>query len=254
MSEWIRTTVEKGVLEITLARPDRKNAITADMYVALADAFERAERDDAIGVIVILGGDAIFTAGNDLADFQARPPLSHDSAPFTFMRAMTRCTRVIVAGVIGPAVGIGTTMLLHCDLVVAGRSATFVLPFVDLGLVPEFGSSRLLPAIMGRQRAARHLLLGDPFDADTALGCGFVSEVVEDGEVDDRARTYARRLMEKPPHALARTRAMIGPDVEEIEASIAREGAIFAEALQGAEFAEAATAFFEKRPPRFTRP
>ncbi len=252
MSEFIKTVVKGGILEIVLTRPDRKNAITADMYLALAHAFENAERDEAIGVVVILGSESIFTAGNDLLDFQTNPPSSDDSPPFIFMRAMARSTKVIVAGVVGPAVGIGTTLLLHCDLIVAGRSATFMLPFVSLGLVPEFASSRLLPAIMGRQRAARHLLLGDPFDADTALGFGLVSEVVEDGEVADRARAYARRLREKPPRALARTRAMIVPDLQDIEAVIAHEAAIFAEALKGPEFAEAAAAFFEKRPPRFT--
>jgi enoyl-CoA hydratase/carnithine racemase len=253
MSEFIRTTVDDGTFQITLSRPDRKNAITADMYRALADAFERAERDPAVGVILILGGESFFTAGNDLVDFQNDPPAGNDSPPFAFMRAMARSTKVIVAGVVGPAVGIGTTMLLHCDLIVAGRSASFIVPFVNLGLVPEFASSRLMPAIMGRQRAARHILLGDPFDAETALTCGLVSEVVDDSRVDDLARAYARRLMEKPPRALAKTRAMITPDVEEIEAIIAYEGAVFAQALNEPEFAEAAAAFFEKRPPRFTR-
>ncbi|MEJ7928057.1 enoyl-CoA hydratase [Sphingobium sp. AN641] len=254
MSEFIKTNVDNGVLEIILSRPERKNAITAEMYEALAAAFEGAERDPAIGVIVILGGDSVFTAGNDLVDFQTNPPTGSDSPPFVFMRAMVRSTKVVVAGVIGSAVGIGTTLLLHCDLVVAGSSASFVVPFVNLGLVPEFASSRLLPAMLGRQRAARHFLLGDPFDADTALACGMVSQVVDDEQVNALARTYARRLMEKPPHALARTRAMIIPDTQEIEAIIGHEGAIFAEALNGSEFAEAATAFFEKRAPRFIRP
>lgn len=253
MSQFIRANINDGVLEILLSRPERRNAITADMYRALAEALEGAERDPAIGVILFLGDDGVFTAGNDLVDFQTNPPVDSDSPPFAFMRAMVRSTKVIVAGVVGSAVGIGTTMLLHCDLVVAGRSASFIVPFVNLGLVPEFASSRLLPAMMGRQRAARHILLGDPFDAETALSCGLVSEVVDDSQVDDLARGYTRRLMAKPPHALARTKAMIAPDLEEVEAIIAHEGAIFAQALNGPEFAEAATAFFEKRAPRFTR-
>lgn len=254
MSEFIKTNVDNGVLQITLSRPERKNAITADMYRALAAAFEGAERDPSIEVILILGSDSVFTAGNDLADFQTNPPAGSDSPPFAFMRAMVRSTKVIVAGVVGSAVGIGTTMLLHCDLIVAGRSASFIVPFVNIGLVPEFASSRLLPAILGRQRASRHILLGDPFDAETALTCGFVSEVVDDDQVDDLARKYARRLMKKPPRALAKTRAMIVPDTKEVEAIIAHEGDIFAQALNEREFAEAATAFFEKRPPLFTRP
>ena len=252
MPQDIQTTTHGGILEIGLTRPERKNAITGEMYLALAAAFTQAEADPAIRVILILGSESIFTAGNDLADFQANPPKGTAAPVFIFMQAMLDCTKVIIAGVAGPAVGIGTTLLLHCDLVVAGTSATFLLPFVQLGLVPEFASSHLLPKVLGRQRAARHFLLGDPLDAPTALACGMVSQVVADSEVADLSRNYAQRLTKMPPQALAQARALLAPDREDMAAIIAKEAAIFSAALTGPEFGEAARAFFEKRAPRFS--
>ena len=251
MSEHIVVTRTPGLVDVAIRRPERRNAINEAMYLALADAFEAAERDASVRVILVTGDDEVFTAGNDLGDFVANPPRGGDFPTFRFMRAVMASTRVIVAGVAGLAVGIGTTLLLHCDLVVAGRGARFVVPFVGLGLVPEFASSRLLPEIMGRRRAARHLLLGDPIDAESAYGCGLVSELVDDGGVIAAARGTARRLLAQPPLALARARALTVPDPAATAAVVAREAAVFAECLAGDEFAEAARAFFEKRPPRF---
>ena len=251
MSQHIVVTRTPGLVEIRIERPERKNAIDEAMYVALADAFEAAETDPSVRVILVTGGDEVFTAGNDLGDFVANPPRDTDFPTFRFMRAVMASSRVIVAGVAGLAVGIGTTLLLHCDLVIAARGARFVMPFVNLGLVPEFASSRLLPEIMGRRRAARHLLLGDPVDAETAYECGLVSELVDDGNVVAAARDLVRRLLEKPPLALARARGLTAPDTTALAATVEREAAVFAQCLTGPEFAEAASAFFEKRPPRF---
>ncbi|MEC3909230.1 enoyl-CoA hydratase [Sphingobium sp. CR2-8] len=253
MSQFIGSSVTDGVLEIIINRPDKRNALTAEMYAALADTFETAEQDERIGVILIHGGEKSFTAGNDLVDFQVNPPIDQGSPVFRFMRALLRSTKVVVAGVTGMAVGIGTTLLLHCDLVVAGEGARFAVPFVALGLVPEYASSQLLPAAMGRQRAARHLLLGDPFDAQTAYACGIVSAVVADDRVIAEARDYCQRLIGMPPLALARSKALLRGNADEIEALIVREAGLLAEGLTGAEFAEAVQAFAEKRPPRFVR-
>ena len=251
MSDSVVVTRSPGLVEISIHRPERKNAIDEAMYVALADAFETAERDASVRVLLVTGSEEVFTAGNDLGDFAANPPRDADFPTFRFMRAVIGSTKIVVAGVAGLAVGIGTTLLLHCDLVVAGRGARFMMPFVGLGLVPEFASSRLLPELIGRRRAARHLLLGDPIDAETAYGLGLVSELVDDGTVLAAARDVARRLLDKPPLALARARALTLPDAAALNAVIAREAAVFGECLAGPEFAEAARAFFEKRPPRF---
>ena len=259
MSDHIRLTVSGGLLDVEFNRPERRNAITTQMYEDLAEAFEQAEANPAISIIILRGSDTIFTAGNDLNDFRDNPPIAPegvdimDLPPFRFMRALLRSTKIVVAGVEGMAVGIGTTMLLHCDLVVAGQSSKFSLPFVNLGLLPEFGSSRLLPKIMGRQRAARCLLLGEPFDAPTALTIGLVSEVVEDGSVYSNLCKLAKRLLAQPPIALTKTKAITIPEADEIEALIRYEAKEFSELLGGEEFAEASAAFFDKRTPHFKR-
>ncbi len=251
MSEHIVVTKTPGLVEIAIRRPERRNAINEAMYASLADAFEAAERDASVRVILIVGDDGVFTSGNDLGDFVANPPRDGNSETFRFMRAVIASTRVIVAGVAGLAVGIGTTLLLHCDLVIASRDARFLMPFVGLGLVPEFASSRLLPELVGRRRAARHLLLGDPIDAATAFACGLVSELVDEGTAIPAAHMVVKRLLEKPPLALARARALTAPDRAAAAETVEREAAVFGECLAGPEFAEAARAFFEKRPPRF---
>lgn len=253
MSKHITTTCQNGVLEIAINRPDRRNAITSAMYAEMAEAIATCAHDSSVGVILIRGEGGAFTAGNDLADFVSNPPTGQQAPAFDFMRSMITSPKIIVAAVTGLAVGIGTTMLLHCDLVVAGRSAKLMAPFVNIGLTPEFASSRLLPAAMGRQRAARHLLLCEVFDAATAEAFGIVSQVTEDENVLALAREYASQLLAKPPSALARTKALINSNHHALLALIAREAETLALGLNGPEFAEAADAFFNKRPANFAR-
>lgn len=253
MSEHVRVTREKGVLEIVLARPERRNAITVAMYAALAEAIESAAGDDAIRVIAIRGEGQDFAAGNDLADFLTALPRDTGDIPvWRLLRALATSETPIVAAVHGNCVGIGTTMLLHCDLVIAEEGARFSLPFVDLALVPEAASTLLLPALAGRQRAARYLLLGEPFDVEEAQSIGLVSHAVRPGELQSALSDVVSRLLAKPPEALRRTqrllRAGTSPAILE---RMKLESDAFAERLQSAEAKEAISAFFEKRKPNY---
>jgi len=251
MSDPILVTVADRIMEIRLNRPEKRNALTAAMYAAIADALDRAVADDQVRAVLVLGSEGHFTAGNDLADFQKPGALDPDGPVVRFLRALVAFPKVLIAGVQGSAVGIGTTMLFHCDLVVAGRGTRFAMPFVDLGLVPEAASSLLVPALIGRQRAAKHLLLCDPFGADTALAYGIATEVVDDGEVETAARALALRIAAKAPTAVRQTKQLIIGDVAAIERRVEEEAALFAERLISPEIAEAIAAFYEKRPPRF---
>jgi enoyl-CoA hydratase/carnithine racemase len=237
------------VLAITFSRPERRNAITVAMYSALADAIEQASSNPAIRLITFRGQGQDFTAGNDLGDFLTALPRDTDDIPvWRLLRALARNTVPILAGVQGNAVGIGTTMLLHCDLVVAERSAHFSLPFVDLGLVPEAASTLLLPRVAGRRRAARYLLLGEPFGADEALEAGIVSHVVADGELDGAFADIAASLLAKPREALRLTQALLRlGTADEVLERMALEGSHFSERLKSAEVAEAITAFFQRK-------
>ena len=249
----IIVTVDGPIMALRLDRPDKKNAITVAMYAALADAFERAAADEDIRVVTIAGQGGLFTAGNDLADFIAARPEGEDMPVFRFLRAIAACPKVVIAGVEGLAVGIGTTMLLHCDLVLAAPGTTFSLPFVDLALVPEAASSLLLPRLIGRQRAAKHLLLADPFDAETALSYGLVTEIVPADALDGRVRETAARIAAKPPEAVRLTKQLLTAPDDGVAERMAAEGALFGERLASAEAAEAFAAFFEKRKPDFER-
>jgi enoyl-CoA hydratase/carnithine racemase len=200
-----------------------------------------------------MGNGGTFTSGNDLNDFRHNPPLDLDQPVFRFLEAISTFPKILVAGVAGPAVGVGTTMLLHCDLIIAAPSAIFSLPFVDLALVPEAASSLLLPALIGRHRAAKHLVLGDPFDAETALSYGLVSEIVPEEELEARVGAIAARIAAKPPEAVRLTKKLLGHDPAAVRARIAEEGELFAARLTSPEAAEAFAAFFEKRPPDFSR-
>src|SRR5690349_12378 len=203
MSEHVRVENSGGVLAITLARPERRNAITVAMYAALAEAFEGAAVDPSVRVITIRGEGQDFAAGNDLADFlNALPRDTTDIPVWRLLRALARCEIPVVAAVHGNCVGIGTTMLLHCDLVIADETARFSLPFVDLALVPEAASSLLLPRLAGRRRAARFLLLGEPFGVDEALEIGLVSHRAKAGALDARLNELVQSLLAKPPEAL----------------------------------------------------
>ena len=238
-------------MEIRLNRPEKRNAITAAMYSAMADALEQATEDGQIRVVMIVGSGGHFTAGNDLKDFQDPAALDRDRPVFRFLSAIATFPKVLIAGVVGSAVGIGTTMLLHCDLVVAGREAKFAMPFVDLGLVPEAGSSLILPALVGRQRAAKLLLLGDRFGAEAALDLGIVTEVVDDGSVEEAARGLALRIAAKAPNAVMISKRLMNGNVAAVEQRIGEEAAEFAALLRSPEVAEAIAAFYEKRPPKF---
>jgi enoyl-CoA hydratase/carnithine racemase len=189
----ILTETRDRVLRIEIARPEKKNSLTLDMYRAMADALDAAAADGGVRAVLVHGTRDCFTAGNDLKDFLERPPHAGEEGPtFRFLRGLAQFPKPLIAAVNGPAVGIGTTMLLHCDLVFAAPGARFQMPFVPLGLVPEAGSSFLLPRIAGYQRAAELLLLGQPFTAEKALAAGFVTEIVPEAELFERARGRAR--------------------------------------------------------------
>jgi enoyl-CoA hydratase/carnithine racemase len=248
MSE-VRIERDGAVLAITFARPERRNAITVAMYSALADAIEAAASDDAIRVITIRGEGQDFTAGNDLHDFMSALPRDSEDIPvWRLLRALARNTVPIVAAVQGNAVGIGTTMLLHCDLVVAGRSARFALPFVDLGLVPEAASTLLLPKLAGRRRAARYLLLAEPFGADEALEAGIVSHVVGDGELVSAFEQIVSALVAKPPEALRLTQELLRQGTaDEVLERMVLENGHFSKRLKSAEVAQAIASFFNRK-------
>jgi enoyl-CoA hydratase/carnithine racemase len=250
----ILTTHTDGVLTIEFNRPHKKNAITAEMYGALADALIAARGDPAIRAVMIVGNRNVFTAGNDLKDFMDHPPRGDDSPVFRFLKEISHAPKPLVAAVCGPAVGVGTTMLLHCDLVYAGDNAQFSLPFVQLGLVPEAASSLLLPELFGYQRASERLLLGEPFGADEALRMGLVNAVLPADTVVGYARVQAEKLVALPAAAVRATkRLMKHGRIEAIESRMRLEGEEFRERLQSAEAREAFTAFFERRPPDFSR-
>ena len=184
----ILTHVDAGVLTLTINRLDRKNSITAAMYAAMADVLAAAEKDNAVRALVIQGHETIFSAGNDIGDFLNKPPSTGEAPVFRFLYGISAFTKPVVAAVCGPAVGIGTTMLLHCDLIYAGDNAAFSMPFVNLGLCPEAGSSLLVPQLMGYPRAAEALLLGEPFTAETALEIGLINRIVPPSEVSALAQ------------------------------------------------------------------
>ena len=251
----ILTHVEAGVMTLTFNRVDKKNSITRAMYAALADGLERAAQDAAVRVALIQGDATVFSAGNDIGDFQNAPadPGPREEQPvWRFLRAIASFPKPIVAAVCGPAVGVGTTMLFHCDLVYAGDNAAFAMPFVNLGLCPEAGSSLLAPQLVGHQRAAELLLLGEPFLAETARDLGLVNRITAPTEVNELAGAQARRLASKPMSSLLETKRLLkqGQQAALLE-RVAEEAAVFARMLGEPAAREAFTAFMEKRPPQF---
>ncbi len=222
-------------------RPDKKNALTGAMYGALADGLERLQEDDDLRVGVLRSSGTDFCAGNDLFDFAAP---NAGGAPVTrFLRALTAATKPLVAAVRGKAIGVGATMLLHCDVVHVGHGTDLRFPFVDLGLVPEAGSTLLLPELVGPRRAAQMLLLGQPLSGDEAVVWGIATDAMDPGDVDAAAARSARILVGKPPAALAATKRLLRGDPGRIVARQAEEGAVFADLLQGPEFADAVARF-----------
>ena len=251
----ILTSKEKGILTIEFNRPEKKNAITAAMYQIMADAIKDAEADAAVRAIIIQGKPEVFTAGNDLDDFLKNSSAGVSDRPVAqFMRALSGATKPVLAAVAGNAVGIGTTLLMHCDLVYAGDNAKFAMPFTQLGLCPEFASSMLFPQMVGYPRAAEKLLLGEAFGAEEAYDMGLVSKVVPVAELSDLARSQAAKLAALPASSLRVTkRLMKSAQADAINARMAEENKHFGDMLMSLEAKEAFTAFFEKRRPDFTK-
>ncbi|GAA6153480.1 enoyl-CoA hydratase [Pseudoteredinibacter isoporae] len=254
MTDDINIQLEGRSLHIIMDRPKRKNALTMAMYTAMADAINDAAENDEIRNIVLRGEADCFTSGNDLEDFMKNPPQGNDSPVATFMRNLYNCPKPVLAAVDGDAVGIGTTMLLHCDLVYAADSARLQMPFVKLGLCPEYASSYLLPRICGHVKASELLLFGEPFDAQTAKECGLVNDVVPASDLLSLVREKADKLAKQPPAAIRSTKQLLrGPRRQEGSDVMDEEMVLFGQGLQGQEFVEAVTAFFEKRDPDFSR-
>ena len=250
----IKTATINGVATIEIARPEKKNAITGAMYHQMAAALDAAKADPAVRAVLITGQPGIFTSGNDLEDFMQRPPQGEASPVTQFMRALLEIDKPVVAAVTGAAIGIGTTMLLHCDFVYVSDEARLATPFVSLGLVPEYASSLLMPALMGHRRAAERLLLGDPFTGETAVELGLANAVLPASEVANHARRVAERFNALPPGAVRDTkRLMRHAGREATLRAMQTEGEIFSSRLRSPEATEAFQAFFQKRKPDFSK-
>ena len=250
----IELTRDGSVQVIAFNRPEKKNAITAAMYQAMADALKAADADAAVRVVLFTGTPGIYTAGNDLEDFLKHPPSGSDSPVFQFLYNLAHAKKPLIAAVTGAAIGIGTTMLLHCDAVYAGDNAKFSMPFTTLGLCPEAASSLLLPGIAGYQRAAEKLLFGEPFGAQEAKDMGFVNQVVPTDEVSAFALARAHKLAALPASSVRTTKALMrSAHMAAIEAQMTDESAHFRKMLTSPEAKEAFSAFFEKRKPDFSK-
>ena len=250
----IKTAVVNGVATIEIARPERKNALTGAMYEAMAEALIAVNSDKTVRAVLIQGQPNIFTSGNDIDDFVQRPPQSQDSPVFNFMRALLDCDKPVVAAVTGAAIGIGTTMLLHCDLVYVSDEARLAMPFVSLGLVPEFASSLIVPQRLGHVKAAEKLLLGDPFTAAEAVECGIANAVLPAAEVAAHARRVAERFNHLAPTAVRQSKQLMrAAQREQVLQVMATEGELFGQRLRSPEAQEAFQAFFQKRAPDFSR-
>jgi enoyl-CoA hydratase/carnithine racemase len=233
-------------------RPAKKNALTVAMYATLAERLDEAAGLTDVRAVILTGAGDAFTSGNDLGDFMAHPSMDADHHVVKFLRALVRFPKPIIAAVNGAAIGIGTTMLLHCDLVLAATSARFQLPFVKLGLSPEGGSSLLLPRLAGFQKASELLMWGEPFDAIAAERLGLANGIYPDGELGRQVASRIEKLLDLPPQAVAAAKELVRrPLREELERTMVEESVIFGQRLGSAEAAEAFTAFFEKRKPRF---
>jgi enoyl-CoA hydratase/carnithine racemase len=248
----ILTERSGNILRIQLNRPSRKNAMTVAMYNTMADLLNDAAKDDQVRVVLWHGAGDSFSAGNDIQDFLKNPPGPGKSPQTRLIEALINFDKPIVVAVQGAAIGGGTTMLTHCDFVFAGENAKFQMPFVNLALVPEFGSSYSVPARIGYLRAAELILLGQPFDASRAAELGLVTRVVPDQELLATATKTASGLAEKPPRALqACKRLMKSSTREQLERAVKLEGEEFSERVRSAEAKEAFNAFLEKRKPNF---
>ncbi|MFZ5441358.1 MAG: enoyl-CoA hydratase [Myxococcota bacterium] len=248
----IETSRDGSTLLIRFARPTKKNALTIAMYDRMNQALSEAAADKSVRAVVFGSTGETFTAGNDLGDFMQNPPTGEDSPVFRFIHALATFEKPLLAAVDGKAIGLGLTMLLHCDFVYCTERASFVAPFVNLGLVPEAASSLLLPKLVGHARAADLLLLGEPLDAKTAHTLGLVNAVLAPDQVLPKALETARRLADKAPTAVKLSKALMKDQAAVLE-RMKKEGALFASQLQSPEVAEAIGAFFEKRKPDFSQ-
>jgi enoyl-CoA hydratase/carnithine racemase len=258
MSSSIRTATLDGVATIEIARAEKKNALTSAMYHAMTEALAAARADNAVRAVLITGQPGIFTSGNDIEDFMSRgatadgKPASSPAIPF--MHALLDCDKPVVAAVTGAAIGIGTTLLLHCDFVYVSDEARLSMPFVSLGLVPEFASSLVLPQLVGHRRAAEKLLLGDPITPEQAVEWGIANAVIPAGEVVNHARRVAARFNSLPPGAVRQAKQLVrGPQRAALLDAIERESGVFAARLKSPEAREAFSAFFQKRKPDFSQ-
>lgn len=252
MNAVVSTSKSDGILHIELNRPDKKNAITQEMYGLAADAFEQANDDSQVRVIIISGRGDSFTSGNDLVDFLSKTGESTEDGITRFLRAVPNCNKPIIAAVHGHAVGIGTTLLLHCDLAYADNSAKLQLPFVNLGLCPEFGSSFLLPQLIGHRRAADMLYTGKTINAETAYEYGLINELVDDALAT--AKQQAQRIVSQPAAAIRLTKKLLrNTDKAQLLEIIDAELIEFSRCIQSPEAKEAMTAFMEKRQPDFSQ-
>ena len=256
MSDHIQTNLADGVLTVTLARPDKKNAITQAMYSVLAEATNRARTDDAVRVLLFRSEGDSFSAGNDIADFIAIGSAGGgqvtDAPVFHFLQSLANLDKPAVAAVRGRAVGIGLTLLLHCDLVVVAEDALLSVPFVNLALAPEAASSLLLPRVIGHQRAFEMFALGEAIDGRTALAWGLANRAVPAAEVDAVAADLAARLASRAPNSIRKSKQLMR-DVEGLWALMLREGEAFGTQMASPEAMEAFMAFSQKRAPDFSR-
>ncbi len=267
VSETVQYRQADGIATIRITRPEKRNALTQDMYMQLTQALQQADAQASVRVVLLQGSDGFFCSGNDLGDFvQAMQDHKAESEGQVvkegdliaqvrqFLQTLSRFPKPLVAAVEGPAVGIGTTMLLHCDLVYAAQNTRFQLPFVNLGLTPEGGSSAILPAMLGHQRAAELLLLGEPFSADEALAMGLINRVVADDAVITVAQEQASKLAAKAPAALLAAKAMLRNNSgKPISTVLQEEIDQFVTQLHSPEAAEALDAFLSRRPANFQR-
>lgn len=250
----VAVTAQDGLLIMQIQRPEKKNALTAAMYEALASALTRAAQDPEIRVMVLTGTRDCFASGNDLADFMDNPPTDETSPVFRFLLALSQAEKPILAAVGGPAIGIGTTLLLHCDLIYASVEALFQMPFINLGLSPEGGSSLLLPLRIGHQRAAELLLLGEPFGAQRALELGLINGLYPGDRLEAEVLDKARRIAAKPPASVLLTKSLLKrAQTQAVRDTLSLEARLFMERLQSPEAAEAFQAFFERRQADFSR-
>src|SRR5215475_10319943 len=250
----IVTERSNGILRVEFNRPERKNAMTGAMYTGFADILDEAGKDDETRVVLWHGAVDTFSAGNDVGDFLKNPPGPGESPQARLMGAFVRFEKPIVVAVQGAAIGGGTTMLTHCDVVYAGESARFQLPFINLALVPEFGSSYSLPARIGHLRATELFLLGEPFTAARAAELGLVTRVVPDQHLFATAMEAAQKLAAKPGGALRASKRLIKQGfIDQVKAAIRLENQAFSERVRSVEAKEALSAFLEKRPPNFTK-